>query len=137
MHLSSDAWTLGALLRWHRANAGLTQEQLAERAGLSRRGIADLERGARRAPHRNTIERLAHALDLSAQEQAKLIGAANRVRSSISAVRRGRSAAALRRRRTNEPDYLDAQQAFVAGHRQLRTPGRGMRNPCESTRAFL
>jgi transcriptional regulator with XRE-family HTH domain len=37
----------GALPRRHRTVAGLSQEALAERAGLSRRGIADLERGAR------------------------------------------------------------------------------------------
>ena len=34
-----------------RQNAGLSQEDLAERAGLSVRGVSDLERGARRAPH--------------------------------------------------------------------------------------
>jgi transcriptional regulator with XRE-family HTH domain len=45
--------------------AALTQDELAERAGLSRRGIADLERGARLAPHTHTVERLAAALGLS------------------------------------------------------------------------
>jgi hypothetical protein len=38
-------------VRRMRAAAGLTQEGLAERAGLSVRGIYDLERGARRVPH--------------------------------------------------------------------------------------
>jgi transcriptional regulator with XRE-family HTH domain len=42
--------TFGALLRRWRQAAGLTQEELAERAGLSRRGINDLERGARLIP---------------------------------------------------------------------------------------
>jgi transcriptional regulator with XRE-family HTH domain len=37
----------GALLRRYREEAGLTQEALAERAGLSARGISDLERGIR------------------------------------------------------------------------------------------
>ena len=37
----------GDLLRRYRTAAGLTQEELAERAGLSTRGISDLERGAR------------------------------------------------------------------------------------------
>ena len=37
------------LLLRYRMAAGLSQEDLAERAGLSRRGISDLERGARRA----------------------------------------------------------------------------------------
>ena len=37
----------GELLRRQRVAAALTQEELGERAGLSRRGIADLESGAR------------------------------------------------------------------------------------------
>jgi class 3 adenylate cyclase/tetratricopeptide (TPR) repeat protein len=53
-----------ALLRRRRLLAGLSQEALAERAGLSVRGISDLERGVRRAPHPATIYRLAEALDL-------------------------------------------------------------------------
>ncbi len=42
--------SFGALLKRYRQAAGLTQEELAERAGLSRRGIADLERGERQTP---------------------------------------------------------------------------------------
>ena len=53
----SQTAPFGALLRHHRSQAGLSQEQLAERAGLSRRGIADLERGARLAPYAHTIDR--------------------------------------------------------------------------------
>jgi transcriptional regulator with XRE-family HTH domain len=39
------------LLQQYRQAAGLSQEELAERAGLSARGIADLERGVRRSPY--------------------------------------------------------------------------------------
>jgi transcriptional regulator with XRE-family HTH domain len=35
----------GVSLRHYRLAAGLTQDQLAERAGLRARGISDLERG--------------------------------------------------------------------------------------------
>jgi transcriptional regulator with XRE-family HTH domain len=42
--------TFGALLRQHRLEAGLTQEGLAERAGVSARGVQDLERGVRVTP---------------------------------------------------------------------------------------
>jgi transcriptional regulator with XRE-family HTH domain len=35
----------GALLQRYRAVAGLSQEELAERASVSRRGISDLEFG--------------------------------------------------------------------------------------------
>src|SRR5579872_4821811 len=54
----------GSLLRRYRRTAGLTQEELAERAGLSRRAISDLERGERTRPHPATIELLATALRL-------------------------------------------------------------------------
>src|SRR5206468_3909299 len=65
----------GERLRRLRIVAGLTQEALAEQAGLSARGIADLERGARRFPRAATIRRLADALGLSAADQAGLIAA--------------------------------------------------------------
>ena len=52
----------GGLLRRHRMAAGLSQEELAERAGLSARGVSDLERGARTAPRLETLRLLADAL---------------------------------------------------------------------------
>jgi transcriptional regulator with XRE-family HTH domain len=58
----------GDLLRRHRLAAGLTQEELAAQAGLSVRGLSDLERGARLAPRRETVELLAEALLTTAQE---------------------------------------------------------------------
>jgi predicted ATPase/DNA-binding CsgD family transcriptional regulator/DNA-binding XRE family transcriptional regulator len=64
--------TFGELLRRHRAAAGLTQAALAARAGLSARGVSDLERGARRAPYARTVRRLARALRLSAADRARL-----------------------------------------------------------------
>jgi transcriptional regulator with XRE-family HTH domain/tetratricopeptide (TPR) repeat protein len=60
---------MGDLLRRARRTAGLTQEDLAERAGLSARGISDLERGIIRAPRRDTLELLADALDLAPEER--------------------------------------------------------------------
>src|SRR5205823_11926996 len=62
----------GELLKRYRVAAGLTQEGLAERAGLSERAISDLERGARRAPQRATLQLLAEALGLAGEEQAAL-----------------------------------------------------------------
>ena len=64
--------TFGELLRRYRLAAGLTQETLAERAGLSVRGLSDLERGARRVPHPDTVRRLVQVLDLSDAERAVL-----------------------------------------------------------------
>jgi tetratricopeptide (TPR) repeat protein/transcriptional regulator with XRE-family HTH domain len=58
----------GGLLRRRRTAAGLTQEELAGRAGLSVRAVRDLERGASR-PHRRTCGRLADALELTAADR--------------------------------------------------------------------
>jgi non-specific serine/threonine protein kinase len=60
------------LLREFRLVAGLTQEELAERAGLSQRGVSDLERGTRRNPYPGTVRRLAAAMRLAAEDQAAL-----------------------------------------------------------------
>jgi predicted ATPase/DNA-binding XRE family transcriptional regulator len=76
--LTGDLVGFGDLLRRHRVAAGLTQEALAERAGLSLRGLSDLERGARRSPYRDTAVRLAEALGLSGAERAALLDATRR-----------------------------------------------------------
>ncbi len=68
---TDDRPAVGELLRRARRAAGLTQEALAERAGLSMRGISDLERGVIRAPHRDTLELLAEALDLPPAERRR------------------------------------------------------------------
>lgn len=68
--------TFGALLRHHRLAAGLTQETLAERAGVSTRGIQLLERG-RTSPRAETVRLLADALQLNPGARADLIAAAN------------------------------------------------------------
>jgi len=70
--------TFGDLLRRFRLAAGLTQEELAERAQISPRAISDLERGLRSRPWRDTIQFLADALKLDAGERAQLEAAARR-----------------------------------------------------------
>ena len=54
----------GELLRRLRAAAGLTQEELAERAALSPRSVSDLERGINQSPRKETARLLAEALGL-------------------------------------------------------------------------
>ena len=65
----------GARLRRLREAAGLTQEELAEKAGLTARGISDLERGARNRPYPHTVRSLADALELTEDERAALFAA--------------------------------------------------------------
>src|SRR5262249_42517970 len=68
----------GALLRHYRRAAGLTQEQLAERAEIAVHTVSALERGVHQAPHDGTIEQLAEALKLSPEERARFETAARR-----------------------------------------------------------
>ena len=68
--------TFGDVLRRFRLAAGLTQEELAERAHLSPRAISDLERGARNRPWRDTVQRLTAALRLEPTELDQLQAAA-------------------------------------------------------------
>jgi transcriptional regulator with XRE-family HTH domain len=53
------------MLRRFRLAAGISQDELAERARLSVRGLSDLERGVSRTPRRETVALLAEALGLS------------------------------------------------------------------------
>ena len=70
--------SFGTRLRSLRETAGLTQEELAFRAGLSPNAVGLLERGARRRPQPHTVRSLADALDLSENERASLLTAVPR-----------------------------------------------------------
>jgi predicted ATPase/DNA-binding XRE family transcriptional regulator len=67
--------SVAALVRRYRITAGLSQEALAERAGLSVRGLSDLERGLSRVPRLDTLTRLADALELDAAARETLVEA--------------------------------------------------------------
>jgi transcriptional regulator with XRE-family HTH domain/tetratricopeptide (TPR) repeat protein len=54
----------GEWLRQQRVAAGLTQEDLAERSGVSVRAIADLERGRTKKPYPSSVRSLVRALGL-------------------------------------------------------------------------
>ena len=71
MSLSQPSF--GEMLKRARRAAGLTQEALATRAGLSGRVISDLERHVQHAPRPATVRLLVEALPISASERAFLI----------------------------------------------------------------
>ena len=77
---SADPPSFAALLRLYRREAGLTQEALAERAGVSARAVSDLERGLYLAPRRDTVSLLIEALGLPPPEAARLEEAIDRRR---------------------------------------------------------
>src|SRR5438477_12097022 len=107
MAASQDA-AFGALLRQYRRAAGLTQEALAERAGVTAQAISALERGIRRRPHPSTVRLLAAALRLQAQDRAAFEAAAHRARDSV--VR-----AALR----SQPAHSSGLPSFVGRERAM------------------
>jgi predicted ATPase/transcriptional regulator with XRE-family HTH domain len=72
----------GTLLRTLRERAGLTQQELADRADLSPHAISSLERGSRARPYPHTVRSLADALGSSENERASLIAAVPRRRSA-------------------------------------------------------
>src|SRR5690348_14900154 len=64
---------LAGVLRSLREDAAITQEELAERAGLSARTISDIERGLRKRLYRDTAERLGAALGLAEDTLAEFV----------------------------------------------------------------
>jgi predicted ATPase/transcriptional regulator with XRE-family HTH domain len=72
----TDTTTLRQLIRQFRIGAGLSQESLAARAGVSTRAVSDLERGLRSVPRIETIRAIADALVLDERDRAALLAAA-------------------------------------------------------------
>jgi tetratricopeptide (TPR) repeat protein len=82
--MAEPSLTFAGLLRQLRAEALLTQEELAQAAGLSPRSISDLERGINRTARKDSALLLADALGLAGQARTLFVAAA-----------RGRSPAAV------------------------------------------
>lgn len=70
---TNEGSSFGARLRRLREASGLSQEELAHRAGLTPNAVGTLERGERRRPYPNTIRALADALELGGDDRAALI----------------------------------------------------------------
>ena len=68
------------MLKRLRSRAGLSQQTLAGRALISVQAVSALERGYRKAPYRDTLERIAKALNLSPDAWAAFEEAATRAR---------------------------------------------------------
>ena len=70
----------GQLLRVTRLRAALTQEELAERAGLSVRAVRKLESGETATPRPTTVRMLAGALGLDEPEMSLFTSSAFGIR---------------------------------------------------------
>ncbi|GAA2975206.1 helix-turn-helix domain-containing protein [Actinokineospora diospyrosa] len=64
----------GDLLRFHRLRVRLTQEELAERTGVSVRAIREVESGRARRPQRRTARLLAGGLGLAGDRETEFLG---------------------------------------------------------------
>ena len=84
-----DGITIGQSLKRHRRERGMTQEQLAERSGVSVDLIAKLEQGRRSTARISSLMKLARALDIE-------LGALTDKRERIGADREGGSVLAVR-----------------------------------------
>src|SRR5258708_3832258 len=61
------------LVQQLRRNAGLTQRELADRAGMSVAGLRDVEQGRVKRPRVSTLRRIAEATGLSPVESRELV----------------------------------------------------------------
>jgi predicted ATPase/DNA-binding XRE family transcriptional regulator len=68
-----DQQSFAVRLRTLREQTGLSQEELAERAGLSSHAVSALERGTRTRPYPHTVRALADALGLEGEARSGLI----------------------------------------------------------------
>ncbi|MER5508826.1 tetratricopeptide repeat protein [Streptomyces sp. NPDC002766] len=73
----------GAAIRRFRLRAGLTQEALAERSGVSVSTIRGMETGKRSNPQLASVRQLTAALDLRPTEQEELLAAAGAAEPSV------------------------------------------------------
>jgi tetratricopeptide (TPR) repeat protein/transcriptional regulator with XRE-family HTH domain len=71
-----SGYQFGGLLRSYRIAACLSQEELAQRAGLSVRALADMERGRTARPYIRSVRLLAEALGVPEPDRARLSAAA-------------------------------------------------------------
>ena len=76
MVADQQALSFAGLLRQLRTEARLTQEELAETAGLGTRSVSDLERGVHATAHKETAGLLADALGLAGPVRALFVAAA-------------------------------------------------------------
>ncbi|WFE39804.1 helix-turn-helix domain-containing protein [Micromonospora sp. WMMD998] len=104
----------GDVLRTLRLERGLTQEELAEAAGSSVRGIREMERGRVRSPQRRTVALLADALRLAGADRDRFAALARAERQP-----HGGPAAPHERPAASVPGELPAELPDLAGRAEI------------------
>lgn len=128
MAVESEA--LGALLKRYRRQAGLTHEELAERAGVSARSVSEIERGRQQRPYISTLRRLADALALAPEPRMLFLSAGQDIRphsqEQAPALRPGADEATSFVPPTNLPDeptpFIGREREITAICRLLQQP---------------
>ena len=131
----AGAGSFASVLRGLREASGLSQEELAERAGLSSHAVSALERGTRTRPYPHTVRALADALGVGDDDRATLVGSVpSRSRSADRAVAADTSAAPVGRTRgipvpptrlIGRDDDLRAVVRLLGLHRLVTLTGPG------------
>ncbi|MEE1927538.1 NB-ARC domain-containing protein [Streptomyces sp. TRM 70351] len=114
--------TLADLLAAHRAETGLSQEALAEAAGLSVRAVRDLEAGRVRVPQQRSAASLARVLSLSGAARERFLATVAEARRDRARVRAdGPPAAPVPAQLPPSPPHFTGRvaEAAVLGDRLL------------------
>ena len=117
-----DEVTFGGLLRQLRTDAGLTQEELANAAGVSPRSVSDSERGINRTARKDTVRLLADALHLTGAVRAEFEAVA-RGRPVPGGARRG-GVVAMRTLPRDISSFIGRQREFEQLAEAAARPGR-------------
>jgi transcriptional regulator with XRE-family HTH domain len=121
------------LLRQLRTEARLTQEELAEQAGLSPRSVSDLERGINRTARKDSALMLAGVLKLTGPVQEAFVAAARgradpaRVLAVRSEAAPESSAAAATRTLPRDIGGFTGREGELTGLEELAGQGGGWR----------
>jgi transcriptional regulator with XRE-family HTH domain len=119
---------LAGLLRQLRAEARLTQQELAKAAGVSPRAVSDLERGINRTARHDTAVRLAGALGLAEPVRSLFVAAA---------LGRIQAAQVLAARRRQAPDGSLPPTGGMHGFPAALTSFVGRAGPMSEVTALL
>ena len=66
--ISDTASINRSVLKRYRKQRGHSQQSLADKVGMSRSYLADLERGRKKSPRMTVVERIAQALGIDVRE---------------------------------------------------------------------
>ncbi len=67
-----DHQNVGEIIRFHRKQAGLSQEELATLAGIGKTAVFDIEKG-KQSIRFSTLLRLLHALNIQLKFESKMM----------------------------------------------------------------